>query len=439
MHPLRLTWYGDDLTGSTDVLEALHLRGVAGVLFTRRPDADRLARFADVHAVGLAGTSRSETPAWMDAHLPDAFRFLAGLGAPICHYKVCSTFDSAPAIGSIGRALELGRAVFGDQPVPIVVGAPELGRYTAFGHLFARYAGQVYRIDRHPVMRQHPTTPMDEADLVRHLGRQTSLRIGHVDQVTLTGAGADEAVDAQAGDAVLLDVADAASQRAAGRQILRLSDQGSRFVIGSSGVEYALAQVWEHDVLPPPDTPPGSADRIAVVSGSVSPTTERQIHAAEQDGFARLALDPTAFFRDGGEADIRRTQTAALTALAQGRSVIIHTALGPATDRGADLVARGGTRHDIGRGLGALMASLVREAGLRRVVIAGGDTSSHALGEMGVFALTICLPLPATPGSPLCTAHSADAAIDGLQLALKGGQIGGDDYFLRIRAGAVSS
>jgi uncharacterized protein YgbK (DUF1537 family) len=76
---------------------------------------------------------------------------------------------------------------------------------------------------------------------------------------------------------------------------------------------------------------------------------------------------------------------------------------------------------------------LVERAKLKRAVVAGGDTSSHALGEMGIAALTLKMPLPQTPGSPLCVAHGGGA--DGLQIALKGGQVGGDDYFSMIRAG----
>jgi uncharacterized protein YgbK (DUF1537 family) len=96
-----------------------------------------------------------------------------------------------------------------------------------------------------------------------------------------------------------------------------------------------------------------------------------------------------------------------------------------------------GARHAIGRALGRIERALIERAGLRRAVIAGGDTSSHALRELGVYALTTLLPLPTTPGSPLCLAHSDEAVLDGLQIALKGGQVGGDDYFSRIRLGAV--
>ena len=109
----------------------------------------------------------------MDEHLPASFRWLKSLDARFCHYKVCSTFDSSPACGSIGRAIEIGARVFGQAMVPLMVGAPQLKRYTFAGHLFAGYQGETYRIDRHPVMSRHPVTPMDEAILRLHLARQT--------------------------------------------------------------------------------------------------------------------------------------------------------------------------------------------------------------------------------------------------------------------------
>ena len=134
---MLFSFYGDDFTGSTDVMESLAMNGLPAVLFTRIPSPEEQARFAGFDAVGLAGTSRSQTPQWMDANLPRAFDWLKGLGARFCHYKVCSTFDSAPHVGNIGRAIEIGRNVFGQSVTPLVVGAPQLKRYTAFGNLFA--------------------------------------------------------------------------------------------------------------------------------------------------------------------------------------------------------------------------------------------------------------------------------------------------------------
>jgi 3-oxoisoapionate kinase len=434
-----ISYYGDDFTGSTDVMEALASNGVDTVLYLKRPSAETAERFCDARAVGLAGTSRSESPEWMDVHLAEAFAWLAGLDAELSHYKVCSTFDSRPEIGSIGRAIEIGARIFGNRTTSLLVGAPQIRRYTVFGQLFAAYQGKNYRIDRHPVMSRHPVTPMDEADLLLHLSRQTSLSTALLDCVSLTGADVAGALEAALADdpaILLVDVLDGGTQAAAG-QILwnALRDRG-RFVCGSSGVEYALIEAWRQAGLIGPKLgfePVGPVEQIAVVSGSVSPTTERQIRHALAHGFEAVALDPLLLTGDDAEREMDRAVAAGLEILSRGASPVIYTALGPSADRGNEIDTQEGARHRIGQGLGKIQKRLVKEAKLLRSVVAGGDTSSHALGEMGIEALTLAMPLPQTPGSPLCKAHGGD--LDGLKIALKGGQVGGDDYFSMIRAG----
>jgi uncharacterized protein YgbK (DUF1537 family) len=418
------------------VMEALSLSGIPTVLFLDIPDAGLLARFADCRAMGIAGTSRSETPEWMDKNLTPVFEWLRSLDASLCHYKVCSTFDSSPAIGNIGRAIEIGRRVFAQRSVPLIVGAPQLKRYTAFGNLFAAYRGAFYRIDRHPVMSKHPVTPMGEADLCIHLSRQTDLRCGLVDLADLWASDLPQRVDdaAEGAEILLFDVADPESQRLAGREVLRWAGSHGAFIAGSSGVEYAVLSALADELDPLPQFEPLEAvDRLAVVSGSVSPTTENQIRYAANHGFESIAVDPVQLSGENGEVTAEAAFRAGLAALEQGRSVILYTALGPGADRGSEIDSSSGARHRLGRALGDILKGLVLSAGLSRAVIAGGDTSSHALGRLGVEALTVRMPLPETPGSPLCSAHSTLAEIDGLELAMKGGQIGLDDYFCRMR------
>lgn len=444
MRDLLLSYYGDDFTGSTDVMEALASNGVPTVLFLGIPSAAMLERFKDCRAIGIAGTSRSETPEWMDQHLMPAFAWLKDLNAALCHYKVCSTFDSGPEIGNIGKAIEIGRDLFGQSTVPVVVGAPQLKRYTAFGHLFAAYQGQVFRIDRHPVMSQHPVTPMDEADLTVHLGKQTCLPVSLADLVALRAPDADIRIDELAANKpgiLLLDVDSPETQAAAGRQLWRLRGKGSSFVAGSSGVEYALLNAWRKEGLigqKPDFEGPGKVERLAVVSGSVSPTTERQIRHAKAEGFDGIDVDPLELVGEDAERVLEKAVHAGIASLQAGRSVILHTALGPSADRGGDIDRIPGARHRLGRALGILLRRLIEQEKLSRAVIAGGDTSSHALKELGTEALTTLLPLPQTPGSPLCTAHGSHAPTNGLQIALKGGQIGTDDYFAQIRDGRGS-
>jgi uncharacterized protein YgbK (DUF1537 family) len=434
MSDLLLSFYGDDFTGSTDVMEALASHGIKTVLFTRKPSEAEFKPFASYQAIGLAGTSRSQSPDWMEAHLPEVFVWLKSLDARFCHYKVCSTIDSSPIVGSIGKAIDIGRRVYNQATVPLVVGAPQLKRYTAFGHLFAAYRGEIYLIDRHPVMSRHPVTPMGEADLRLHLARQTKTPIALADLTVLAGPDATiDAFVAEANGIILFDVADERTQVAAGKQLLKLSQTAGPFLVGSSGVEYALIAALRQAASS--DFPPlGKVNRIAVLSGSVSATTERQIRHALANGFDGLEVNLSHLLGDG-ETETSRLVTLAGASLAAGRSVIIYTALGPASDEAVAIDAMPHARHMIGERLGRIARALVEAAGLRRIVFAGGDTSSHALGQLDVHALTTRFPLISTPGSPLCTAHSVNSRLHGIEIAMKGGQVGDDGYFVMLRDG----
>jgi uncharacterized protein YgbK (DUF1537 family) len=420
------TFYGDDCTGSTDALEAVASHGIPGVLFLDPPSDDLLAKFPDCRAVGIAGESRSRGPAWMDEHLPAIFRSLRRIGAPLCQYKICSTFDSSPQFGSIGRALEIGQSVFGNPWVPIAVAAPHLKRYLLFGNLFAAAAGDVYRIDRHPTMSRHPVTPLREADLRRHLAHQTGRRIELLDIVAL-GSGEGEArlneILSGHPDAVLFDGLLNDTLKETGRLIWNHRASGPMFCVGSSGLTYALMLHWREAGLIPqayttPAVPP--ADRLIVISGSCSPATEAQLRRALAQGYAGIKIDPALH-------DLSRVLPEALQALQQGLNVVLYSALGPADCQAAP---RG---EDLGRYMGSLLLELVRRSGVRRVAIAGGDTSSHAVRKLGVEALTFAGLLSA--GAPLCRGYSRDPAVDGLELVLKGGQVGPENFLEIVQKG----
>ena len=160
VHPdgLVLCYYGDDFTGSTDVMESLSFAGVKTVLFMAPPTAEQFALFDGVRAVGVAGRTRSMSTQEMVRELVPVFTAFRELDTPIVHYKTSSTFDSSPEVGSIGQAIDLGLSVFGGPFVPLVVGAPVLKRYCVFGNLFARSGldSDVFRLDRHSTMRHHP-------------------------------------------------------------------------------------------------------------------------------------------------------------------------------------------------------------------------------------------------------------------------------------------
>lgn len=444
---LLLAYYGDDFTGSTDAMDAFTMAGVPTVLFLTPPNRAMLERFPGVRCVGLAGASRGRDPVWMETELAQAFDSLAGLGAPLLQYKICSTFDSSPAVGSIGCAIDIGVARMGGRYSPMIVGAPRLNRFQVFGNLFASVNGLGYRLDRHPTMSRHPVTPMGEADLRLHLGRQTGRRIGLVDFVRAKQGGSDEALRDLAGtDApvVMIDVCDDETLRNAGRLIWE-GRAGGPFTASSSGLQYALVAYWQAQKLLPACSVPMSADPvpvIAAVSGSCSPVTARQIACARDEGFHIERLDVAAVLDPRtSQTEIARAAGRARSAILAGASAIVCSAEGPDDPAVLDfdnIAARAGLARDVAaRGIGTALAEVLRrlldETGVRRVVVAGGDSSGEVAGALGIAALTVDAPL--APGAPLCRAWSDVPSRDGLQIVLKGGQMGDPGVFGDVRAG----
>lgn len=423
---LKLAYYADDFTGATDALESLAKAGLRTRLFLDPPTA---AECAGLDAVGVAGLTRSLAPDAMEAVLRPAFSALRALGTRHVHYKVCSTFDSSPSIGSIGRAIDIGAAVFGSRTVPLLVAAPALGRYCIFGNLYARYGigsdGAIHRLDRHPSVSKHPVTPMTEADLRVHLGAQTRKKIGLISITDLESAAGTEALlnkqGSEGNEIVLIDGLNAAHLRRAGALIDGLAGGTPVFSVGSSGIEAALTAHWADGGAGSPDpakvaTKGGISDPVLqnpspllVMSGSCSPVTAGQIDWALAHGFAGVALEPT----DGGNP------TAIAAALRSGRSVIAYTSRGQTN----------GTisAEKLGTMLGRLAREVVAQAGVKRLIVAGGDTSSYAARALGISSLEMLEPL--APGAPLCRAHAPGSPVDGLEVNFKGGQVGAADYF----------
>lgn len=443
---LLVAWYGDDFTGAAAVMEVLTFAGLPAALFLEVPTAEQLARFPGLRGVGVASTARAQAPEWMDAVLPGAFDSLAALGPQFLHYKVCSTLDSSPETGSIGRAMEIGADRMRSRCVPVLVAAPQMRRYQAFGNLFAAAGERVERLDRHPVMSRHPVTPMTESDVARHISRQSAGLQTRV--LTLEGLAAGQGLRPQ-GDrqdcltAVIIDSIDAASEAAAGRAIWQ-ARAACPFVVGSQGVEYALVAHWRQTgglTATAPASGIGPA-RMVTVSGSVSSTTADQIAWSAENGFACLEFDAAQVCRGAAatEAEIGRMVRTALDAMAQGRDPLIYTAAGPddpAVGRFRDAVAASGlntgqANRQLGEALGQVLTRVLLQGAVRRAVVSGGDTSGFATRQLGFYALTALAPT--IPGASIFRAH-ADGPLDGLELALKGGQMGSPDYFGWVRDG----
>ncbi|MBO9330591.1 four-carbon acid sugar kinase family protein [Achromobacter xylosoxidans] len=438
--PPRVGWYGDDFTGATDTLAEVSRAGLRSLLFLGVPTPQQLSRAGALDAIGIAGAARAMPPAEMQDELDAVGRFMAGRGVRVLHYKCCSTFDSAPHVGNIAAAIQALRRHMPNPLVPIVGGQPSIGRYCSFAQLFARAGGApaIHRIDRHPVMRAHPVTPMHEADLRLHLAAQ-GLReirsVPHTDYPRLRRP-ADapvledwiDGVVESADGPLLLDLIDDEQLPVIGRLIWRAAACLPLLAVGPSSVQQALARAMPGGRAAAVDAPLAPASGpVLVVAGSLSPVTAQQIAACRR--YARQPLSVQRLLSDPGYAAAQSRE--AVAALVQGRNVLVHT------DRPEQAPSAAHTAATA-RATAQLAAAIVQgsaQAGRRldRVGIAGGDTSSQATLALGLWGLAFRCVL--APGVTVSVARSDDPRIDGMELMLKGGQMGGDLLFDELAQG----
>ncbi|MGB6104355.1 MAG: four-carbon acid sugar kinase family protein, partial [Pusillimonas sp.] len=332
---IRLAFYGDDFTGATDTLSTVAGAGYRTMLFLRIPSDGQVAAAGPLDCLGVAGAARSMRGPEQKAELQAAGQFLRRVAASVTHYKTCSTFDSSPDIGSIGRAVEVLRGQLAPARfMPIVGGQPNLGRYCVFGNLFAAYqaGGGAFRLDRHPTMSRHPVTPMHEADLRLHFAGQGLERIGLIEYPSydLEQAEFDALLDhAVSGnpDGVLFDVGQAGHLAVVGRAIWQRARGQALLAVGPSSVAQALIAHWHEAGMgayaPPKDAIGRAQGPVFVMSGSRSPVTAEQIEAAVS--YQRIPMDAAALAgEDSGARAALLNQVVA--GLSQGRHVLAYVA-----------------------------------------------------------------------------------------------------------------
>ncbi len=439
---ILLCFYGDDFTGSTDVMETLALNGIPTILFLEKPSYSDVKNIKlkvgvggkKLRAFGVAGIARSLSPNEMKEELDPIFKHLSAIPTDYFHYKICSTLDSSPEVGNIGVASEIALKYFPTKEIPLILGAPFLNRFVVFNNLFARLDDVTYRLDRHPVMSVHPVTPMKESDIGVHLGRQTNRKIQSINCLQLKDqSDKDPSKEDEGIRFVSYDTISNADLITIGGQIWKKWNGTTQLVVGSSGFSYGLARYLESiNQLTIDQTKPSHprTDRVFVASGSCSLITGRQIRYAMKKGFLGIEVDVSGLIRDF-EATTEILIEEVIGLLGDGKSVILCTALS-ADDRMNDLSHR--DQKKIVKSIGSVVARILARAGKIRTSIAGGDTSGYVARALGIRALETMVPI--APGAPLCIAHSDNADYNGLEIALKGGQNGRDDYFVRLRDGS---
>jgi uncharacterized protein YgbK (DUF1537 family) len=406
----------DDLTGGTDLALMLKRAGMNVSQVIGVPED--LAPLAEADAVVISLKSRTIPAADAVTQSLTAARALREAGAKQLFFKYCSTFDSTDE-GNIGPVADAMLAETG-APWAIVCPAFPGARRTIYqGHLFV---GNELLSDS--PMRNHPLTPMRDANLVRVLGRQSRNGVGLV-PYTVVEKGPDAiraALEAEAAAGRPLVVVDALSD--AHLMAIGAAQASAPLVTGGSGIAMGLPANF--GVMPKSD--PASerlaapAGRALVLAGSCSEATRGQIRAATNDGMPALRLDPFAIAEGG--------QTAAEVMGWLGRQpaaggALIYASASP--EEVAEAQHRLGVA-EAGHLIEARLAEIAREAvraGVTRLIVAGGETSGAVVAGLGVKALAIGPEI--APGVPWTRVVSGPDIV----LALKSGNFGQEDFFLR--------
>ncbi|MBT7756113.1 MAG: four-carbon acid sugar kinase family protein, partial [Rhodospirillaceae bacterium] len=395
-------------------------QGMRTVQFFGPPGADVTVPEAD--AVVIALKSRTNPVAEAIGQSLDALRWLQGAGAAQFFFKYCSTFDSTPK-GNIGPVADALLDAL-DQEFTIACPAfPENGRTICYGYLFV---GD--QLLSESGMQNHPLTPMTDSSLVRVLAAQTPHGVGLVDHRTVA-AGSARIIDAfaalrEAGKHhAIIDALNDADLMSIGAACTDL-----KLITGGSGVALGLPENFRRagqlktetiaDQLPPV---PGPG---AVLSGSCSEATLAQV-AAMQKSRPSFQLDPMALAGDSDQAG--EALEWALAQLSDGPPLIYASA--PAGDVRAAQDKLG--RAEAGELVEAAMARIAKglvENGVRRLVVAGGETSGAVVQALGVEGIRIGPQID--PGVPWTTTLGTPE----LALALKSGNFGVEDFFLKALA-----
>ena len=417
---LLLGAVADDLTGATDLCNTLVAGGMRTVQVIGVPRADTSVPDADAVVVALKSRTAPRAKAVRESRA--ALAWLRGGGARQAFFKYCSTFDSTPR-GNIGPVAD---ALLDDLGAALTIACPAFptnGRTVYKGHLFVGDG-----LLENSGMRNHPLTPMRESNLVSVLGAQTPRPVGLVEHAAVrAGAGAiRQALDTLREAGVrhaVVDAIDDADLAAIGTACadLPLLTGGSGVAMGlpaNHRKQGLLAAAGEAAALP------AAAGHAAVIAGSCSPATLGQIE--------NMAISCPSFFVDAEALAARRRVAAEALTWAAPRledgPVLIYASAAPGRVRriqkklGAE---KAGAM--IERCLARIAKGLV-EAGVGRLVVAGGETAGAVVGALGVQALRIGAEID--PGVP----WTMSVGVPRLHLALKSGNFGGPDFFTRAFA-----
>jgi uncharacterized protein YgbK (DUF1537 family) len=415
---LALGCIADDYTGASDLANTLTRAGLRTVQTIGVPSDSLKLPEVDVVVVSLKSRSIEAGVAVTRSRAAD--KWLRGRGADHVLFKICSTFDSTEA-GNIGPVMDALRADSGDAIVLVTPAFPETGRTVYQGNLFV---GSL-PLNESP-LKDHPLNPMHDSNLVRVLARQSQTKIGLVDLATVTRGPA--AVRSRLADLSGTGAGAAVIDAVFDRDLETIGEVAldHRLSVGASGVGLGLARALAasgrgRKVTVDEMAVAAIGGPAACLAGSCSQATLQQIANAES-AMAVLHLDPEQIVAGKGEA--KRALAWAAQRITEG-PILIASSSTP--DQVAALQSRHGrdaTGHAIEQAMADIAEGLVR-SGVRRIVVAGGETSGAVVDRLGIPGFLVGAEIAA--GVPVLRA--VDAKEGEMLLALKSGNFGGPQFF----------
>ncbi len=408
----------DDFTGATDLANNLVRAGMRTVQTIGVPEDDTAPLQADAIVVALK--SRTIVPADAVAQSLAALRYLQRQGVQQVYFKYCSTFDSTPQ-GNIGPVTEALLDALGSRFTIACPAFPENQRTVFKGHLFV---GDQLLSDSG--MRDHPLTPMRDANLVRVLQAQTTRKVGLVTYDVV--ARGPEAVRARfaalQADGVQIAIVDAISND----DLMRIGPAlaGMPLVTAGSGIAIGLPGNWGLSGARAADTLPPASGQRAVVSGSCSVATNAQVQHFINAGRPGFAIDPLALA--AGNDVVSEALAWAVPQLATGPVLVYATAEATAVKAVQERLGVAAAGEMVERALSAIAVGLV-ERGVLQLVVAGGETSGAVVQALRIRQMTIGPQID--PGVPWTAAQSNTCPGEWLHLALKSGNFGSTDFFTK--------
>jgi uncharacterized protein YgbK (DUF1537 family) len=412
---LKIGCIADDFTGATDLANNFVRAGMRVVQTIGVPSVP-LTEEVDVVVVALK--SRTIAPQEAIAQSLQALSWLQSHGSPQIYYKYCSTFDSTP-LGNIGPVTEALMDAMGTDFTIATPAFPDNKRTVFKGYLFAGDG-----LLNESGMQNHPLTPMTDANLVRVLQAQTKRKVGLIDYAVV--AQGEAVIRARVAELRTQGVGMAIVDAVSNADLLRLGPalEGMPLVTAGSGVAIGLPANFGVAPSNTASALPAPAGGQAVVSGSCSVATNRQVQHFIASGGPAFALDPLQM---ASGSDVVAAALAWAAPLLAGGPVLVYSTDNP--DAVKAVQARLGVEEAgaiVERTVAAIARGLV-QLGVRQLVVAGGETSGACVQALNITQMKIGPQID--PGVPWCFAKSDVAQGDGLHLTLKSGNFGTDDFF----------